>query len=120
MALLTNGKAHPVAATVGTLGGIVAMPFTVTGTVVCGAAGMLAAAIPTLGLGAIPVAVNTVAAVAGNAVCAPVGIGSKIYNALVPEEDAYKAPDTVEFMTNPWYANTALPLVLGEAMCGRL
>lgn len=92
MALLTNGKAHPVAATVGAVGGIIAMPFAVAGTAVVGALGTVAVAIPTLGLGAVPGALITVGGVVTAAVGTPFSVGAKIYNGLVPEEDAYYSP----------------------------
>ncbi len=92
MALLTNGKAHPVAATVGAVGGIIAMPFAVASTAVVGALGTVAITIPTLGLGAVPGALITVGGVVTAAVGTPFSVGAKIYNSIVPEEDAYYSP----------------------------
>lgn len=88
MALLNGGKAHPVAATVGTLGGIVAMPFVTAGTAVAGALGTVAFTIPTLGLAAVPGALLTAGATVTSVFVSPVLVGNRIYNALVPEEDS--------------------------------
>lgn len=91
MALLMGTKAHPVAATAGALGGIIAMPFCVAGTAVVGTLGTVAVAVPTLGLGAIPGALLTAGATVTTAVTSPFAVGAKIYNGLVPSEDKYKS-----------------------------
>lgn len=83
MALINGTNAHPLAATAGILGGIVAMPFAVAGTAVVGALGTVAAAVPTLGLGAVPGALITVGATVTTAFTSPFSIGSKIYNKCV-------------------------------------
>ena len=90
MALINGTNAHPVAATVGTIGGIVAMPFCVAGTAVAGALGTVVISIPTLGLGAVPGALVTAGVTVASVFVSPVSVGRKIYNSIVPEEDQWE------------------------------
>ena len=87
MALINGTNAHPIAATAGIVGGIVAMPFSVAGTAVACTLGTVAIAVPTLGLGAIPGALVTAGATVGDVFTSPFRIGRKIYNACVPSGD---------------------------------
>lgn len=88
MALINGTKAHPMAATAGIVGGIVAMPFAVAGTAVVGALGTVAVTIPSLGLLAPAGALVTAGCTVGEVFTSPFKCGRKIYNKLVPSEDS--------------------------------
>lgn len=92
-----NNTARKIAgATLGTLGGIVAMPFATAGVAVTGTVITAGATVCTLGLAAVPCALMTAGATVGTVFTSPFVIGKKIYSAVSGEETESAVEEFVE------------------------
>jgi hypothetical protein len=83
-------------ATLGTLGGIIAMPFATAGVAVTGTLATAGLSVCTLGLAAVPCALVTAGATVGTVFTSPFVVGKKIYSAVSGEETESAVEEFVE------------------------
>ena len=110
-----NNTARKIAgATLGALGGIVAMPFATATVAVSGTVFTAGVTVCTLGLGTVPCALATAGATVGTVFTSPLVVGKKIYDKVSGEETTNFIDEFPSSVEGAIHLPAALTAVIGS------